>query len=141
MDKGVIAQQGTPDEIYINPANEFIARFIGNYNVLTKKESNKLFEFNIEDTIAIRPEAIKVVSKIDKDTKNNVYIKGIIKQKYMIGSIIRMEVYKNDTKLLVDILNQQNNFKIGEEISLEILKEDIKYLSSTVDNKELIIAV
>ena len=141
MDKGVIAQQGTPDEIYINPANEFIARFIGNYNVLTKKESNKLFEFNIEDTIAIRPEAIRVVSKIDKDTKNNVYIKGIIKQKYMIGSIIRMEVYKNDTKLLVDILNQQNNFKIGEEISLEILKEDIKYLSSTVDNKELIIAV
>ena len=141
MDKGVIAQQGTPDEIYINPANEFIARFIGNYNVLTKKESNKLSEFNIEDTIAIRPEAIKVVSKIDKDTKNNVYIKGIIKQKYMIGSIIRMEVYKNDTKLLVDILNQQNNFKIGEEISLEILKEDIKYLSSTVDNKELIIAV
>lgn len=141
MDKGVIAQQGTPDEIYINPANEFIARFIGNYNVLTKKESNKLFEFNIEDTIAIRPEAIKVVSKTDKDTKNNLYITGIIKQKYMIGSIIRMEVYKNDTKLLVDILNQQNNFKIGEEISLEILKEDIKYLGSTVDNKELIIAV
>lgn len=141
MDKGVIAQQGTPDEIYINPANEFIARFIGNYNVLNKKESSKLFDFNIEDTIAIRPEAIKVVSKTDRDIKNNVYIKGIIKQKYMIGSIIRMEVYKNDTKLLVDILNQQNNFNIGEEISLEILKEDIKYLSSTEDNKKLTIAV
>ena len=135
MDKGVIAQQGTPDEIYINPANEFIARFIGNYNVLSKKESSKLFEFSIEDTIAIRPEVIKVVSKIDKDTKNNVYIKGIIKQKYMIGSIIRMEVYKNDTKLLVDILNQQNDLKIGEEISLEIPKKDIKYLDGEDDRK------
>ena len=33
MNKSEIAQQGTPTEIYTKPESEFIANFIGNYNV------------------------------------------------------------------------------------------------------------
>ena len=38
MNKSEIAQQGTPTEIYTKPESEFIANFIGNYNVFTRKE-------------------------------------------------------------------------------------------------------
>ena len=35
MNKGVIAQMGTPEEIYHHPASEFVADFIGEVNFLT----------------------------------------------------------------------------------------------------------
>ena len=34
MDKGVVAQVGTPQEIYYHPVNEFVADFIGEANFL-----------------------------------------------------------------------------------------------------------
>src|SRR5574344_1750142 len=34
MNKGVVAQKGTPQEIYYNPVNEFVADFIGEANFL-----------------------------------------------------------------------------------------------------------
>jgi ABC-type Fe3+/spermidine/putrescine transport system ATPase subunit len=34
MDRGIVQQVGTPEEIYRRPANEFVATFIGQCNVL-----------------------------------------------------------------------------------------------------------
>ncbi len=42
MNKGEIAQQGTPTEIYTKPESEFIANFIGNYNVFARKELEQM---------------------------------------------------------------------------------------------------
>ena len=42
MNKGEIAQKGTPTEIYTKPKSEFIANFIGNYNVFTRKELEQM---------------------------------------------------------------------------------------------------
>lgn len=41
MDKGVVAQMGTPQEIYYHPKNEFVADFIGEANFLKGKLSSK----------------------------------------------------------------------------------------------------
>ena len=38
MSKGEIVQAGTPEEIYTHPANEFVAGFMGHYNLV---EANK----------------------------------------------------------------------------------------------------
>ena len=84
LNKGNIEQVGTPDEIYNNPANVFVAQFIGTpkMNILEISEENiisettlKLFgleiKFNnikIEKTkhyIGIRPEHLKVNDKSD----------------------------------------------------------------------------
>ena len=37
MNKGVIAQMGTPQQVYYNPASEFVADFIGEANFLKVK--------------------------------------------------------------------------------------------------------
>lgn len=41
MEKGKIAQEGSPDQIYKSPANEFVARFIGSYNVYSCEETDR----------------------------------------------------------------------------------------------------
>lgn len=137
MDKGIIAQEGSPDEIYKNPANEFVARFIGNYNVLENDDASKIIGTNKEGTIAIRPEVIKIANKDSINKSNNIYVKATLKEKYMIGCILRMETYINDTKLLVDILNQENNIDTGMELMLEIPKTDIIYFDEKLEITKL----
>ena len=73
MDKGEVAQMGTPQEIYYHPVNEFVADFIGEANFLRGKvlEDNGLVEVegnrlqlndiggkktNEEATLVLRPE-------------------------------------------------------------------------------------
>ena len=43
MNKGEISQFGTPEEIYTNPANEFMVDFIGNYNIFKGEDAEKIF--------------------------------------------------------------------------------------------------
>ena len=81
MNKGVIAQMGTPQQIYYNPASEFVADFIGEANFLKVKvsavESDAItvdlngIRFPVrkpeaaiaageERTVMIRPEGVRV---------------------------------------------------------------------------------
>lgn len=43
MNKGAIVQSGTPEQIYTRPASEFVAGFIGNYNLLGAEQGKSLF--------------------------------------------------------------------------------------------------
>lgn len=61
MNTGEIAQRGTPVEIYTRPVSEFIARFIGNYNIILREQFENLTGCKLEGKskkFAIRPEAI-----------------------------------------------------------------------------------
>lgn len=81
MDKGVIAQVGTPRMVYQSPKTTFVANFIGSSNILTGEVvsptqvrcGNILLEAKIEDldvnspiAIAIRPEAIQLLDSGDQ---------------------------------------------------------------------------
>lgn len=125
MNKGYIAQIGGPEEIYKHPANEFVARFIGNYNVYNKIEGKKLLNIKLENSIAIRPEVISISKENDKDKLENYYIKAKVNQKYMTGSIVRYELYKDDIRILVDMLNQDSLISEGSEVYVKIPKKDV----------------
>ena len=125
MNKGYIAQIGGPEEIYKHPANEFVARFIGNYNVYNKIEGKKLLNIKLENSIAIRPEVISISKENDKDKLENYYIKAKVNQKYMVGSIVRYELYKDDIRILVDMLNQDSLISEGSEVYLKVPKKDV----------------
>lgn len=58
MNKANIMQEGTPQDIYLNPNNEFVADFIGSIN-FWNEQSNKF---------AIRPEKIKLYLKKQDNT-------------------------------------------------------------------------
>jgi len=88
LQNGIIKQVGTPDELYFNPKDAFVAQFIGHGNILSgeviEKENHKLrikvkggivetkgdFEMGREVALAFKPEAVKldVISRADSLT-------------------------------------------------------------------------
>jgi putative spermidine/putrescine transport system ATP-binding protein len=129
MENGEIIQWGTPEQIYTSPANEFVANFIGNYNVLSAEELQQLVENQIEGiSFAIRPEVIQL-HPIDSDTSafsDNVWIrKGTVEEVTMKGNILRYKIEANGISLLIDQLHQQNRrWNIGTIVHVIIPKSE-----------------
>ncbi|BDB01076.1 ABC transporter ATP-binding protein [Clostridium botulinum] len=105
MNKGELIQVGTPEEIYINPKNEFVASFIGHINKVNINNKTEL----------IRPEQI-TINKRQGDKK------GRIKYKQFLGSYTNYFVETKDETIIVQGFNSKNEvFKEEEEVYLNFL--------------------
>ncbi|MDU6335285.1 ABC transporter ATP-binding protein [Clostridium sporogenes] len=102
MNKGKLIQVGTPEEIYNNPINEFVASFIGNIN-----------NVNINNKVElIRPEQIT----INKDHGDK---EGRIRYKQFLGAYVNYFVETKDETIIVqDSSNKIKIFKEGEIVYL-----------------------
>ncbi|MDU5545193.1 MAG: ABC transporter ATP-binding protein, partial [Clostridium perfringens] len=115
LNKGVIEQFDTPENIYSNPATEFVARFVGFENFIDlikvsdgiyKNESginlkvNKVKDKN-EVKATIRPDDIKIVKE---DLENTV--DGVIEVRTFLGKAYQYDI---KTKLGNLIVNSEND--------------------------------
>jgi multiple sugar transport system ATP-binding protein len=87
MDKGKIQQLGTPDEVYNNPANAFVASFIGSpsMNLIPGELKNGTFEgpntrvtglkskYNGKVSLGTRPEDVTVAAKGKGQVNTKIY--------------------------------------------------------------------
>ncbi|MEG2353330.1 MAG: ATP-binding cassette domain-containing protein [Clostridium sp.] len=78
FNEGTVMQVGSPEEIYYDPSNEFVADFIGKINFLTEKDGSKRF---------VRPECVKFTT-VEKEG----YIKANVKEIEFRGNIYRILV-------------------------------------------------
>ncbi|MFC0216595.1 ABC transporter ATP-binding protein [Paenibacillus chartarius] len=60
MNQGRIEQLGTPEDVYTKPKTEFVARFIGNYNLFRAEQLAAWGWTDAAGTYALRPEAIRM---------------------------------------------------------------------------------
>ena len=142
MNKGVIEQEGSPQDIYSKPTTAFSANFIGTTNLFkAKKISSNSIEIHgsilecnddIKDdvsTVTIRPEDIKI-----SDSENNKNIlNGIVKELEFLGSNIRghIEVSFNSQKDIV-ICNfsseyiQNHNIQKDTSVNISLQPHAIK---------------
>jgi putative spermidine/putrescine transport system ATP-binding protein len=135
MHQGQIVQMGTPEEIYTNPRNEFVARFIGNYNVLHAEQLAR-FTGSLEragDCFAIRPEAISLIrSNSDPNmiAGEGMEAVGRIDEVIVLGNVLRYNVQVHDLTLTVDTLNSNERaaLEAGSEVKLWIPRESCKVL-------------
>ncbi len=128
MNKGEISQSGTPEEIYTNPANEFMVDFIGNYNIFKGSDAENMFGIK-DKVVAVRPESIYVREEgRNYQEENFITTKAVIKEHMIIGNVIRYTVKKDNTEFIVDLLNRGENklFKAGSETELMFMKKEIK---------------
>lgn len=141
MNKGVIQQMGSPQDIYNEPANAFVADFIGESNILDGimiedfkvKFCNKEFECVDKDfekmeniDVVIRPEDIRIVkaeSGMLRGTVESIIFKGV---HYEIAV---------STADFTFILHNTKSAKIGSEIGLDIYPEDIHIMKKSSDNE------
>ena len=131
MNKGKIEQFGTPDEIYDNPNNIFVAEFIGNPKInifkiktedIINKNTFKLFnkeikfensKFESEFYVGIRPEHIslenisEITAKIKIDLIENLGSEKII-YTHINGTEIRIKSTKNIEDKNITIYLQKN---------------------------------
>ncbi len=106
MKEGKIIQQGTPQTIYHQPVNEYVAGMFGKYNLLKPVQAALLgIKTNGKD-VMIRPEEF-VINKSDG-------IKGVIQKISFWGGFYEVEVLIGDVKIVVRVM--KNEWKIGEEI-------------------------
>lgn len=130
MDSGNFAQVGSPEEIYTHPANEFVVRFIGNYNIFERDEVRRVFDGKVaEDILAVRPESIYIREEgRSYQEESFISFKGTILDSMVLGNVIRYIVERNGIKFIVDLLNRGENklYSVGREVDLMFMRSEIK---------------
>ena len=132
MSKGVVAQMGTPQEIYYHPVNEFVADFIGEANFLKGKmtgrsgdlvtldiegnplqvEGNDRMEIGNEYTLVLRPEAATLADEGGLPCR-------VVLSCFM-GSYQNYHVMVGNTLVKLEEHNPKNKhiYAVGDECSL-----------------------
>ena len=133
MDGGRIMQSGTPEEIYLNPKNPFVANFIGMTNFIDGKVSSsdsiKISEKHMiidghgfqkgeKVRLAARPECVQFTTKKNKKT-----FQGKVKDIEFLGSFLRIYL---ETPIIPNRLmiadkpmlgNADTSFEIGDSVN------------------------
>lgn len=133
MNKGSIVQEGTPEELYTTPRTEFVARFMGSYNVLTRPEALRLFEQldSAAESFAVRPESVILLSEETRKEavlSGKRIVDGTIYSVTILGNIIRYSIDVAGVRLTIDALNDGRSLRIGERSHVSIALDDSQLL-------------
>ena len=123
---GKIEQSGTPEQIYTRPATKFAATFIGNYNLPTAEEFNRVFGARVQgQDVAVRPEIV-LLSKEPPVREEGVLIaEGKIVSHISHGNLIRFAVDFDGLQLNADVVYEnQMDFAEGDRVFASI-REDL----------------
>ena len=142
MEKGVVAQIGTPQEIYYHPASEFVADFIGEANFLKGKLSDKDGDGGI---VTVEGHAVPVVGVGQlTDGKDCTLVlrpesavladSGILPCKVIVscfmGSYQNYHVMVGDTLVKITDYNPRNKkiYEVGDTAWVAFEKENVHVL-------------
>ncbi len=142
MNMGVVAQMGTPQEIYYHPVNEFVADFIGEANFLKgamtgtsgkyavldvegsklKVENSGHMEIGKEYTIVLRPEAATLADQGGMPC--------VVVLSCFMGSYQNYHVMVGNTLVKLEEHNPKNKriYEVGETCSLVFEPESVHVL-------------
>ncbi|MGB3160039.1 ABC transporter ATP-binding protein [Carnobacterium sp.] len=135
MNKGIIEQFDTPEEIYQNPKTEFVARFIGFENFINlAKETDYCYIaedgtlFKTTQTVdhsdikgTIRPDDIKILPA-GTPTENTIV--GTVLIRTFLGKSYQYEIRTDLGNLLVNDENT-NTYETGSKVNLFLTPEKI----------------
>ncbi len=142
MNQGYIQQIGTPEMIYNEPENAFVADFIGDSNIIAstmiKDELveilgarfacvDKGFGNNKPVDVVIRPEDVELV-KPDEGT-----IKGVVSHLIFKGVHYEMEVTANGFEWLV---HSTSLFPVGTEVGIKVDPFNIQIMNKPESEDE-----
>lgn len=132
MHNGQIVQQGSPEQIYTQPANEFVASFMGHYNLMDAKQAKLLFNIETSGKIAIRPESI-YVEEVGRHYPSHISepLSATINSHQLLGNVIRYQVSLakgSNCALTVDLLNRSSERLLanGQQLSLRFNLDEIQ---------------
>ncbi len=141
MNSGKILQIGTPVDIYNEPCCRFVARFIGESNIIPAimhenfKVSFAGREFTCVDSgfdrdekvdVVVRPEDIKIVSP------DSGMLSGVVKSVFFKGVHYEMTVEANGIDWLIQSTKMEEE---GANVGLNIFPDDIHVMKKTEETE------
>jgi len=152
LDKGVIQQVGSPMALYDNPANRFVAAFLGTANLLDgrieRAGGRALFRAVDGTTIALaagaardgaatamfRPQhlSIRGAGEGAGATGDGTALAGRVESREFLGHLIRYAVAVGSHVILVDDSHQAGrpNFDVGDRVSLVVDAAQVRLLAT-----------
>ena len=133
MSEGRVQQIGTPTDIYNEPANSFVADFIGESNILNGvMVQDRLVRFmgrdfecvdtgfgeNVPVDVVIRPEDVYIMAKCGSGM-----FEGVVQSCIFKGVHYEMTVLTSDRYEIM--IQDYNAFEVGQEVSLIVKPSDI----------------
>lgn len=148
LDQGVIQQVGSPVDLYDNPANLFVAKFLGTANIIEGNISGlngtAVFKANSgieiplsggaqgQRSIVFRPQNVDVCAQGAGDGSGGAKLSGRVSHTEFLGSIIRYGVDINGDMVLVDHAHKlgEVTFRVGDSVDLLVDRESILVLAA-----------
>jgi iron(III) transport system ATP-binding protein len=148
LNDGIIQQVGSPMELYDNPANLFVATFLGTANVLrgVVEDAGGGAQFNALDgaripvdspgrgprSLMFRPQNVVIAAADKSADSDSVRIAGTVRHMEFLGSIIRYGVAIGADTVLVDHRHQQGApvYAMDSQVSLLLPKDQLMVLES-----------
>lgn len=122
MNKGKFVQIGTPEEVYLSPADEFAARFIGSYNLLTREQASRIVDVKDATLYAVRPESVYVREEGGKYPQTcSQPVEGIVVSHQLLGNVIRYRIVALGTELTVDVMNRSSSRLYAPQTAVQLL--------------------
>ncbi|KPK14101.1 MAG: ABC transporter ATP-binding protein [Betaproteobacteria bacterium SG8_41] len=145
----VIQQVGVPMEMYDNPANRFVAQFLGIANVLegeiTGRDSQPVFRTRAGEILPLtagiprpngrhimfRPQSVLLQPSGGPAPTGRAKLTGRVRDAEFLGNIVRYRVSVGEQVLLADVMHRRGEayFTIGVAVDLFVAPEQLVVLN------------
>ncbi len=135
MEKGRIAQVGTPRDIYFNPQSRFVANFIGSMNRLEGRIAGGRFETAAGMIEVRRPDASDVAAYFRPEAAHLDPVEGadlqfVVERVHFLGASQRLHLVvpgQQARQVIIEVAGKQE-IKIGTQIGIGIDPDDLLFL-------------
>ena len=142
MNNAVIAQQGSPKELYNFPKTKFVANFIGDANVVKAEiinQNNNIYEIqlaemkiNIESeqklessvSVSLRPEKITILKNPEENS-----IHASVNNASFVGNSYQYIVNSKVGKIYIVSSDTNEIFNVGEKVYLKFDEKELRLLN------------
>lgn len=133
MNEGKFEQIGTPDEVYNRPRTSFVARFMGNANVLDAEllgeEKGRLY--------AVRSENIAIGEDMDSFGDEDIRLSAVVSEKSFAGGLLRMAFTLSDGEEVIASRHGINyRLEVGEKTVIGFKRRAAVLLEDRTDEEK-----
>jgi len=150
LNDGILQQTGSPMNLYDQPANAFVARFLGTANLMrgkiVDKDGQRVFESDggimlpvPADTVVtdkmvamFRPQHLRILAQNETVESDKIIFEGQVKHSEFLGSLVRYAVDISGTDILVDDEHYMGRHKytIGTVLRVALDQDKVRLLAS-----------
>ena len=135
LDQGIIQQVDSPIKLYDEPANRFVAGFLGTANLidglLETQDGTPLFDSKEGRTAMFRPQDLNIQPPPGTAGPDSTLLAGQVEHREFLGNLIRYSVRVGEHVILVDDSHQTGRpvFDIGDDVAMGLAVDQMKFLA------------